>query len=385
MIYLLLIPIVLFFINRKNFLYIFSAIFLILALSKVYKTKEYKEVKVNDKDIIFLIDTTYSMSCNDLKPNRLEYAKKEVKKVIKKLKHNVWVFSFAKKVKLLRNPLIDINSLKPIKTHTDIQMAINRVKYFSDSKKIIVVVSDGGDKKLKGDFIFWGFATKKGAKIPGFNAISKLNIIGDRFFNYNEGDKLLKYLTKNLTSTKKVEIYKDNSYYFIIVAFILFLAGIIYERVMFVLLFFIVVPNSLKANDFLGCFYSYIGATSLAMKEFKNSNSDFGKMKEAIYLMKEHKYKESIQVLNRVKGYDKEKNFDKMLNYIKLKNYKRAYEIAYYLKNKYEDKRIDKIYSKLLEYNKNNLSSKIYGIESKNSKNHNNKRGDIIYQKEEMW
>ena len=97
---LILIPLIFLFTTKKNLFFSLSATFLVLALSGIAK-KEIKSIKLPNNDIFLLIDTTYSMACKDLKPNRLEYAKKEIIKLIKKVNKPIGIFSFDKNVNLL--------------------------------------------------------------------------------------------------------------------------------------------------------------------------------------------------------------------------------------------------------------------------------------------
>ncbi len=392
---LILLPILWAFVNKKNFFYILSASFIVIAISGVAKVSQ-KEIKT-DKDIYFIFDTTYSMACKDLKPDRLEYAKKEFFSLIKKLKKPVGVFSFDKEVKFISFPTTDyeflkqkIEKLKPVKASTDIKMAINRVKAVSNGDKIIVLISDGGEKKVQGDFVFWGFATEKGAKVPGFDAISKLNIIGKKYFAYNEGDKLLKYLKKQSYTTKKITTYKRIDYIFVVLAFISFLLGGVYNRFVLILLIFLI-PRHLYAGDFLGCLYEKIGLQSAALSEFKKSGSDFAKIKLATFYMKNGELKKAYNLLKDVKGYEKIKNYDMALILTKMKKYKKAYELVRKLKEKYSDERIDKLYDFVSLYkNEDNLKTIIIPTKKTKSSSEEKTKSkndfkNLSIKKEPLW
>ena len=378
---LLLIPLILLFVNKKNLFFILSAVFLVIGLSGVSK-EEKKEIKFLNNDVFLVIDTTYSMACEDLKPNRLEYAKKELIKFIKKFNNPIGLVTFNKNVNILSLPTSDkkiliqkIRSLKIIKSRTDIKMAINKVKSLNPNSKIILV-SDGGDKKIDGDFIFWGFATKKGAKVPGFNAISKLNIIGKKYFRYDELDKLLKYLNKNKSYTiKEIKIYKPISYVFVVLAFVFFLVGIILNRlsILMILLFFY--PNSLKANDFLGCVYEYIGLKKAAFNEFKKGNSDFAKIKVAIYYLRKDEFKKALKILKNVNS--NKAKYIKALILTKLKRYKEAFEM---IKDIPLDKEKAKLFNFLKQYQRQ--TAVIYPLNNKQQKS---QKKFIKIQKEQLW
>ena len=233
---LLLLAVLFLFVDKKNFLYILSVSFLVLALSGV-KAEKYITKKVL-KDIFVLIDNTYSMMCDDLKPSRIALAKKYAIKLIKDFS-NVGVLSFDKRVNILCMPydnkeqcIEKIKVLKPKKVRTDISMALNFVNNLGDSKKTIIVLSDGGERKIKGDFVFLGLATSNGAKVPGFDEVSRLNIIGDKYFSYTEFNDLIKYLKKSAFYEVKLKSFKDLSFDFVLISFIIFLIALIKERVL---------------------------------------------------------------------------------------------------------------------------------------------------------
>jgi len=348
--FLFLIPPVLMLGWKKNIFAALSAAFLLTALSGISKV-ETKKIKVPNQDVIFVIDTTYSMAAEDLKPNRLEYAKKELIKIIKKLNIPVGAISFSKGVNLLSLPTLNhnkliekIKKLKPQKSRTDILMAINAAKNLSDSKKTIVLVSDGGERKINDDFIFWGFATKKGAKVPGYDAVTKLNEIGKVKFAYNQSEKLLSYLqTHKNYSIKEVKIKKPVIYPFVILSFISFALGVLVKKisVIFAVIFIVINPQPANANDFFGCLYEYLG---IKKDPFKNSQTDFGLLKHSIYLIEHKEYHKALQSLSRIKGYEKEKTYLKALVLTKLQRYNQAYKEIKKITS-YEDKNIQKLYN----------------------------------------
>lgn len=386
---LILIPIILFFTNKKNLFFSLSAIFVVLILSGIAK-EEIKKVKIKDSSIVLLFDTTYSMATKDLKPNRLEYAKKQAVKFIKQIDIPIAIFNFNSEVHLLSLPTTDkkklisqILKLKPIKAHTDIAMAINKIKSLTNSKTTIILISDGGEKKIKGNFILWGFATKKGGQIPGFNVVSKLNIIGNKFFAYNQVDKLLQYVKHNKQYIQKtIKIYKPTAFIFAIFAFISFVIGIAIDRLKLLIIIVFLFPIQIKANDTLACFYEYIGLKNLAFKEFKKGKSDLAKIKTAIFYLQKKDYKNALKKLNDVKNYPK-KNYLKALILTKLKRYNEAYEI---LKNTPLDKNGIKLYNILSSYIKNKEKSKyktkIYQIHIDKQ---NKSRNFSLPSKDHLW
>jgi len=349
---LLLIPLILLFVNKKNLFFVLSAMFLVIGLSEIVKI-ETKKVKFANNDIFLVIDTTYSMACEDLKPSRLEFAKKEVIKFIKRVNNPIGLVVFNKSVNILSLPTSDkefliqqIKTLKVMKSRTDIQMAINKVKSLNPKSKIILI-SDGGENYISGNFIFWGFATKKGAKVPGFKAISRLNIIG-KYFRYDELDKLLKYLNKNKSyTTKEVKIYKPISYIFVVLAFVFFLIGIIVNRFAILMVLVFLYPHTLKANDLMGCIYEYVGLKKAAFNEFKKGDSEFAKIKVAIYYLKKDEFQKALKSLKNTNS-DKAKYIEALI-FTKLKKYQKAYEI---MKDIPLDKEKVKLFKFLKKYQK---------------------------------
>ncbi len=366
-----LLPILLLFTNRKNFLFILSLAFLIVASSKI-TIKQKQEVKYPSNKVYLLIDNSYSMSCDDLKPNRLEFAKKEIKKFLKGVNKDVIVFEFNKFVhivsankiniskylnKFFENPgkkfpkFSYIDKIKIKKIGTDIKSAINSVKAINKSKKIIIVVSDGGDKKVDGDFIFWGFATKKGAKVPGFDGVSRLNIIGEKYFRYDEVKKLIKYVNKlNIYSTTTVEKERDISIYFVIIGAVLFLAGLI-KKYIFLILLLILPQTGLRANETLGCIFQFFGLHKMAFSEFKQSKSELSKLKTSIYYIINDECDKAVLILKSMNEYEKQREYNLALCLVREKRYKEAFLKLQNLQREFTgDKKIKKFYLALKEY-----------------------------------
>ena len=366
-----LLPILLLFTNRKNFLFILSLAFLIVASSKI-TIKQKQEVKYPSNKVYLLIDNSYSMSCDDLKPNRLEFAKKEIKKFLKGVNKDVIVFEFNKFVhivsankiniskylnKFFENPgkkfpkFSYIDKIKIKKIGTDIKSAINSVKAINKSKKIIIVVSDGGDKKVDGDFIFWGFATKKGAKVPGFDGVSRLNIIGEKYFRYDEVKKLIKYVNKlNIYSTTTVEKERDISIYFVIIGAVLFLAGLI-KKYIFLILLLILPQTGLRANETLGCIFQFFGLHKMAFSEFKQSKSELSKLKTSIYYIINDECDKAVPILKSMNEYKKQREYNLSLCLVRKKRYKDAFFKLQNLQREFTgDRKIKKFYLALKEY-----------------------------------
>ena len=388
--FLAFIPILFLFINKKNFLYVFSGVFVLLAMSGLAKVTQ-KEIKIPNNDVYIAIDNSWSMACEDLKANRLEAAKKAVAKFIKDTNYSISLLTFNKNIDMLVFPtqskLLLLEKLKNIKlqkSSTDIEMVVNAINNINSQPKTIIIVSDGGDKKIEGNFIFWGFATKKGSKVPGYDGISKLNIIGKYF---NDEKKIIQYINSHFHyKIKQVPIYKYYSKYFVLLAlFMLFLNGL---KMRFFVIFLAVLPHQSYALDSLGCLYQMFGFEKLAIKEYKDTNSDFSNMKIGIYYMKHKKYKKAITYFQKVQKYQKEKSYNIALCLIELGKYDKAYEIMQSLK-KYDDKKIQNLYKGLYEYFKDlTIVYPIYNPSKENKQKQtkkNNSNSKSLLKKDNQW
>ncbi len=380
--FLFAIPFILLFINKRNYLYMLSLIFLLLGASQIARI-ESKEIKYPSNRVYLLIDNSYSMSCTDLKPNRLEYAKKEIKRFLKGVNKDIAVFTFNKflhpitfdkKVSLedtqrvldalgddakfakiasnKRRPFDYIDKIMIEKTGTDITSAIDAVDAIDKSKKIIIVASDGGEKKVQQDFIFWGFATKKGAKVPGYDGVSRLNIIGTKYFRYDEGEKLLAYVNKlNIYSITTVKIKKDISFYFLIPAALLLLAALVRKYLFVVALLLLLPHNELRANDTLGCIFQFFQMHKMARAEFQKGNSDLAKLKTSIYYILDDRCKDALPLLESMQGLTKQKEYNTALCLVREKRYEDAYNKLLHLRKEYtDDKKIEKFFRTIQKY-----------------------------------
>lgn len=420
---LLLIPVAWIFVNKKNYLYLLSLTLLLVAFAQI-SLKEKQTIKYPSNKVYLLLDESYSMSCNDLKPNRLEYAKKQIKRFLDGVNKDFVLFTFDKFVhpiatkkdmgladmdrfvdalgddvkfarlaakKLKKYAYLD--TIKIEKTGTDIKSAIDSIDAIDRNKKIIIVASDGGEKEVEGDFIFWGFATKEGAKVPGYEGVSKLNIIGSKYFRYDEVEKLVKYINSlNVYSTQTVKVKKDISPYFTIPAALLFLAALIRKYLFVIALAFVFVPHSeLKANDTLGCIYQFFGFHQKARKEFQKGSSDLAKLKTAIYYIIDDKCEQALPLLESIQSLTKQKEYDTALCLVRQKRYKEAYEKLRYLHREYtDDKKIAKFYNTLRRYEEQQKRTTIiYQAEKKMKKEKTQKpagkKAPYSIKKENPW
>ncbi len=411
------------FVNKKNYLYLLSLTLLLIAASQI-SLKEEKKIKYPSNKVYLLLDNSYSMSCEDLEPNRLEYAKKQIKKFLSGVNKDVALFTFNKFVhpvstskkfglsdtdrfmdalgddtkfaqiaskNLQRFSYVD--TIKIEKIGTDIKSAVDSVDAIDKNKKIIIVASDGGEKKLQGNFLFWGFATTKGAKVPGYEGASRLNIIGSKYFRYDEVEKLIKYVNGiNIYSTTSVTLKKDISYYFTIPAALLLLSALLRKYLFVAAFLFLFLPyGELKANDTLGCVYQFFGMHQKAFEEFKRGQSDLSRLKTAIYYIIDDRCKDALPLLESLQSLNKQKEYNTALCLVREKRYEEAYEKLRKLHKEYsDDKKIEKFYNTLRKYeDEQKRTTIIYQTNKKMKETKNKSKSDktqnYTVKKENPW
>lgn len=180
----------------RAYLRIFSVVLISLALLGPYFEGEHQLVPITNKEIIFLLDVSASMNCEDVQPSRLKKAKKEIQKVIQRLqgsKMGLIVFTSFPYVQcpLTNDPkalemfldLLETNQFA--NTGTDFRKALLKAseRFTPDSlsngaSKSIVLISDGENfgekyssviehlKNLNIKVFCVGVGTPQGAKIP---------------------------------------------------------------------------------------------------------------------------------------------------------------------------------------------------------------------------
>ena len=215
--------------KARNFLFFIVAILMILALANpVIQDKEI-EVKAKSSDIMIALDISDSMLAQDLYPNRLKLAKQKGLELLKITPNErVGVIAFAKNSYLVSPLSFDSKAvsflLSKLKTDsitekgTDFLSLLDVVDNSTKtkSKKYLLIISDGGDKKDftkeiesakdKNIVVFiLGIATKKGAPIKKENG---------EFIKY-KGDIIITKLNENIidlaTKTGGVFIQSVNS------------------------------------------------------------------------------------------------------------------------------------------------------------------------------
>jgi len=194
----------------KGVFILVAVLFIVLALAQPQWGEEKKTIQRKGVDIVFVLDTSLSMLSEDLKPNRIDKARLEIRNFIKKLKGDrIALVAFAGSA-FLQSPLtIDYSAfylfLDAVKVGyipdpgSSLANAINTaIRAFPKEKgkyKVIILFSDGEEHqgglnsvidkaKEEGVRIYTiGVGTRKGAPIPlraGKNSVSgfKKNRLG---------------------------------------------------------------------------------------------------------------------------------------------------------------------------------------------------------------
>lgn len=252
---------------------------LIIAAANPQVGTKMTEVKQTGIDVFILLDVSYSMIAEDIKPNRLEKAKFQISSLIQKLhgdRIGLVIFSGEAYIQIplttdysaanLFLSAVDVNSVP--QPGTAIASAINLAARSFDSlstEKVIVIISDGEDHEgdlntaineagKKGIMIYTiGLGSPDGAPIPVFDSrgrmmgfkkdrdgntvLTKLNeqilrqIASEgngKYFRGTNYDDYLDRIYKELSEleqteygVKKVTDYEDRFYYFLFPAIIL--------------------------------------------------------------------------------------------------------------------------------------------------------------------
>lgn len=275
------------FLHASKYRFIFKAVLrflgflgLAIALLQPQWDKKQEEVLQEGRDILIAVDISRSMLCTDEKPNRLEFAKEKIKKILYNLKcQRVGLIVFAGDA-VVQCPLtvdyaaffmfldnLDVTTVSSGTTNLDaaLKVALGVFKDMPEKKtKIVCLFTDGEDfstnlsdvkkqaEKIGMSIFTFGIGSKQGAPIPildtsgkniGFEKDSKGNIIMSKF---NEGilknlsektggeyiktttsdDDIKKFISyvekfeKESLATKSFERYQERYNYFIMLSFL---------------------------------------------------------------------------------------------------------------------------------------------------------------------
>jgi len=163
--------------KKKNIIFlVISFVFLVIALARPVIQNKPIVVKENSFSLIIALDISKTMNSSDLYPSRIVFAKEKIKLFLDNLvNQNVGLVAFSDQVYLISPITNDYKSLKYLLNKLKIPPLIqNKPNFYNllgktnellkgQREKILVIFSDGGDKKNFAKEI--NFANKKGLKI----------------------------------------------------------------------------------------------------------------------------------------------------------------------------------------------------------------------------
>jgi len=256
---------------------LFAIVLIIVALANPQVGTKIEEVKQIGIEVYILLDVSRSMGAEDIKPSRLEKAKFEIAKLIQKLQGDkIGLIVFAGQA-YVQFPLtsdyaaanlflnaVDFNSVPQPGTAIGpaLDLALKSFRYDDNTKKTIVVITDGEDHegnidaaldeaKSKDVSIYTiGFGSSAGVPIPvyddsgvqrGYKKDNQGNIVltkldeailktisektnGKYYRGTNTEDELeaiyndLAKIQQSEYGTKRITEYEDRFYYFLIPA-----------------------------------------------------------------------------------------------------------------------------------------------------------------------
>ena len=357
----------------------FIAIFLmIVALSRPVLEKGEVQVKKKNIDIVAAIDISKSMLAKDIFPNRFEFVKNRLFKLMDNFQEaNLGVLAFSTNSFLVSPMTNDFNTIKYLVNNlsldyidlsgTDFFPVIKSAKEFlkNSKDKILIIFTDGGDKEdfskeieeanKSGLVIYiYGIATTKGSPIEddgelikdneGNIVISSLNEkisslaleTGGAFVKGALRSEALNFIIQDikerfdatLKKQKKIKIYVELFYYPLALALVFLLMSFSSlpkrkaSAIVALLLLHFLVPANASVLDFWDIkkaekFYKN--------KDFKTSSKIYEKLAktkksaEAYYNLansyyKEKNYKKALEAYKKMPNTNKELEFKKLYN-----------------------------------------------------------------------
>ncbi len=274
----------------KNALIVFAIVLLIFGLANPQIGSKIEEVKQVGIDVYILLDVSLSMKAEDIKPSRLEKAKHEISKLIRKLRGDrIGLIVFSGKA-FIQFPLttdysaanlflsaVSVKSVPQPGTAIGpaIKLALNSFKKDEETQKAIVIITDGEDHEGEIDSVIEeannlgvklyaiGLGSPQVVPIPIYNSSGKQigykkdrsgNVVLTRldeatlqeitskgngeYYRGSNTDDELEMIYNDLASLEgsefgatKITEYEDRYYYFLIPAIlILFIEIFIKER-----------------------------------------------------------------------------------------------------------------------------------------------------------
>ena len=235
--------------NRINIKLIFiSTILIIIALSRPIIKETKQDINTLSSNVIFALDISHSMKCDDISPNRLDASKEILKLVAQNNTSDKFaLFGFTTNTlplsplsfdhSLVINSLDSLNSEYILTKGTSILNLISKINSLNYNNPLVFVLSDGGEEKLKLDnsnIYPIVMATKQGSKLP-MNEKFVISQANPMFTNSNvikfdgveNTAKSISSIIKNNNKSVLSSISKSEDYelyrYFLILAISFFL------------------------------------------------------------------------------------------------------------------------------------------------------------------
>ena len=189
--------------KTKFYLLLISYVLFITALARPVINNGYITIKAPLQNLVIALDISLDMDKTDLYPNRIEFAKSKIKKLLKLLNsQNTALILFDKNSYLISPPTKDYASLIYLLEHTDIKELkrspksdianmITSAKNLVKNPKIVIFTSNANFPKEKNVFIYF---------------CSKQRLNGENVFNAGYSNENLKDLAKKLSASKSKEI-----------------------------------------------------------------------------------------------------------------------------------------------------------------------------------
>lgn len=146
--------------NRvRNSILFLAIFFMIVAMSEPYIDKGEQKIKLSGIEAVVALDISGSMRVKDRYPNRLQFAKKKIKNMLKELtKDEIMLLTFADNVYLVSPFTSDKETLGSVLDGVSNNYILNSTNFkglayalrhiFKDKRqKIAIIVSDGGTKE----------------------------------------------------------------------------------------------------------------------------------------------------------------------------------------------------------------------------------------------
>jgi len=371
--------------NRFEFWSFFAvSLILITALAHPVLKKGEKVFYKNDTEIAIVIDHSLSMAVNDIKPDRLTVAVRKAKKLIQMLKdEKIAVITFADDVDILLYPYqsastelekLDKLKLKPQGSTKMVDALSIANSLLTGKERVIVLISDGGDgevEKIKElietsgiRFVFLGVATQKGGEVPGYRALSRLNmevvgfaeryglfipVAGDDTDIKKVADFIKKISEKTKTVLMKVELKTELSPFLAVVALMIIFVNFLSKRFTATVAVVFVFALPSDAGSFLGHIYYLTGNYKEAARHFISEKDPDSLYNGAVAYFKAGRYKKARQILKGIitenPALKKKIRYTLVLCYLVEKDFKSAYRVAEELMNLYpQEERIRKLY-----------------------------------------